>query len=732
MRKLFIFVLSILQFSCTSEFWNQSSTNKSLNNTPSSAEEWNDLAESYREEEDTVNLLRCIEEAYRLAIEKGNNQEIGRSFMYRGDYERIKKSRFDSTYLDFKIKAVEYMKLHDNCPYLTEAYYDLSRYYNVSGKYDKAIEYLKLSLETITELNIRGPAPIYCDMAYSYLYLGNFDSLAVCAQKAIDEAIIRKDSVSQCIGYSYLGIKYSRKNNFAKSVEYHFKVADIYQQQQDWKRQVNTLSNILILYHNFEKYDKAIEIGKKCIEIVDKHNLPNLDRSKVLLNIAAPLRLDKQPVEAIHYYRQALPILVEQDHLRACLSGLAETYYDINELDSSNYYFDRLEDLYAYNNAMQSASYYNVKGRRAYFNKNYKESVHNWEKAIEQINKPFGFDLRETASFYNNLSVAYEKGTGNFEKALYYKNRALILQDSIFQDKYNNSLTEFYAQYQTAEKELEISRLNEEKQETRFKMSVILSICLLSVLALFFALLYSRMKRLRKEKETLLLTAKIREKEQENQAILKESELKQMRHYLDGLEVERNRLSKDLHDVVANKLYILDQNLKKITHIPESIFDWVEDLYTQIRNISHELISPSFQFTTLPEILFDFIEDVKENTDIQFHLDIKGEQHLLAALPMHISHEIYRIIQESVGNIIKHSSARNTWINLSYNGNEIVLEIKDDGIGFDGQKWSKGIGLQIIQNRCKSLQGKMEINSEKGKGFSIRIIFPFIIQPIVN
>lgn len=731
MRKFLLILLSILQFSCISEIQHKITKDKKRTNKASTAKEWNDLAEFYREERDTVNLIKSIEEAYRLAIGEDDNQEIGRAFMYRGDYERLRKSKFDSTYLDLKSKAVEYLKKPQNSPYLTEAYYDLSRYYNVAGKYNIALEYLKLSIHTMAEKNIRGPAPIYCDMAYSYLYLGELDSLALYARRAVDESLVRKDTVSLCTGYSYLGIMNSKSNNFTKAIDYYFKVADIYRDQQNWKRQVTTLCNIATLYHNFEKYDKAIEIGKKSLDIVDKHNLTDLERASVLLTIAAPLRLNKQYAEAIRHYKQALPVLIEQDFIRACLSGLAESYYDLNEPDSSNYYFNRLEVLYADNNAAQSASYYNMKGRRAFFDANYKESAHYWEKAMAQVNKPVGFNLRETVTFYDNLSLAYEKGTKNYERALYYKNRALMLQDSIFQDKYNNSLADFYVQYETAEKELEISRLNEERQEMRFKISLILSISIIFVLALLFALLYNRMKRLQKEKEAILLTIKINEKELENQAILKESELKQMRHYLDGLEAEKNRLSKDLHDVVANKLYILDQNLKEIDHIPESVFNRIEDLYTRTRNISHELISPSFQYATLPEILFNFVEEAKENTNIQFHLDITGEDYF-NNLPMHVSHEIYRMIQEATGNVIKHSSARNAWISLSYNGNGIDLEVKDDGIGLNSQKRIKGIGLQIIGNRCDSLQGTLRIDSEKGKGYAIRIAIPFTIQPDVH
>ncbi len=360
---------------------------------------------------------------------------------------------------------------------------------------------------------------------------------------------------------------------------------------------------------------------------------------------------------------------------------------------------------------------------RTFFNiKQYDQAIDEGLKSLDILKDYSG---EKYSAYYDTYSVLVDSyiEQKNFENALRYERlKSDVIKKMNEIDKYE-AVKDIETKYETAEKELEISHLNEEKQKTRFKISLILSVGTLFILSLFFAFLYNRMKRLRKEKEAILLTAKINEKELENQSILKESELKQMRHYLDGLEVERNRLSKDLHDVVANKLYILDQNLQNMDNIPKSIFNRIEDLYTQTRNISHDLISPSFQYTTLPEILFNFIEETKESTSLHFYLNISPENYF-DSLAMSVSHEIYRIVQESIGNIIKHSLAQNAWIDLSYSDNTIYLEIKDDGEGFDIQKRTKGIGLQIIRNRCNSLSGNLTISSEIGKGCSIKITIP--------
>ena len=238
--------------------------------------------------------------------------------------------------------------------------------------------------------------------------------------------------------------------------------------------------------------------------------------------------------------------------------------------------------------------------------------------------------------------------------------------------------------------------------------------------------LHNRSLRLKKEKEALRLSVRINEKEAEYTTILKEAEFKQMRHYLDGLEAERDRLAKGLHDNVSNRLFILDLELKKLTGIPEAIPQQVEELYAEVRGISHELIPPVFQYTTLLEILIDHIHELNENTDIYFDLEIEQED-ILGTIPSNLSHEIYRIVQECTGNITKHSSAKNAKITLGYN-NSIVLIIEDDGIGFDPQNNKKGIGIQIIKSRCQTLNGNIRIFSEKGRGSRISVTIPLVCQ----
>jgi len=85
---------------------------------------------------------------------------------------------------------------------------------------------------------------------------------------------------------------------------------------------------------------------------------------------------------------------------------------------------------------------------------------------------------------------------------------------------------------------------------------------------------------------------------------------------------------------------------------------------------------------------------------------------------------LYRIIQEQISNIIKHSHAKKATIHLSTTAKEIILRIEDNGIGFDIQKKSGGIGLRNMANRAGFFNGKVDIVSSPGNGCALIITIP--------
>lgn len=375
------------------------------------------------------------------------------------------------------------------------------------------------------------------------------------------------------------------------------------------------------------------------------------------------------------------------------------------------------------NSGAIAASYYRTKGEALFKMGKFKEAkdiLLQEEKKLGE--KEFGERDFYYAKVYGTLSKVFEN-LNDYKSALKYNELAYNYEKKINDFKKYESLKSVEAKYETAQKDLEISQLNEREQRLLYNRTLIITISIIVVILLLFALLYNRYKRQQKEKEAILKDKRIEEKEYEYQTLLKESENKQMRHYLDGLETERTRLAKELHDNVANELYVASIELTDLKSVPKSVTDRMKDLHTQIRSISHDLMPPRFQYASLSDILYNHLIVLEKQTDIAFSLSIDNTE-FLENISATLSHEIYRIVQECTGNIIKHSSAQKATILLLEEENLIKLIIEDEGKGFDTTASYQGIGLYIISERCHSLNGTIDIKSEIGNGCKITILIP--------
>lgn len=122
----------------------------------------------------------------------------------------------------------------------------------------------------------------------------------------------------------------------------------------------------------------------------------------------------------------------------------------------------------------------------------------------------------------------------------------------------------------------------------------------------------------------------------------------------------------------------------------------------------------------LREILDKLISDFKNNTNIAIALEIN----LVSPLNTEITTTLYRIIQEALTNITKHSHATRVKLHLQQTASKICLSIEDNGCGFNPTDNISGFGLQGMLERTEALHGHFTINSEDGKGCQIIVELP--------
>ena len=204
------------------------------------------------------------------------------------------------------------------------------------------------------------------------------------------------------------------------------------------------------------------------------------------------------------------------------------------------------------------------------------------------------------------------------------------------------------------------------------------------------------------------------------------------RHLLKGEEAERRRISRELHDETGQALMVLRFQLEMLASdaktpgqkakVQESL-DVLDRTIEGLRRIIARLSPRVLQEFGLLAAIRRHAQLLASQTRMKARVELPEE---IAAMDHDIEVALYRSAQEALHNIAKHSRARNFVVKLRTAGNEIHLEIEDDGTGVltkapdDG-----GYGLTGMHERAVALGGSMTIQTRRGRGTQIRVVMPF-------
>jgi signal transduction histidine kinase len=199
------------------------------------------------------------------------------------------------------------------------------------------------------------------------------------------------------------------------------------------------------------------------------------------------------------------------------------------------------------------------------------------------------------------------------------------------------------------------------------------------------------------------------------------------RAIIRGQEKERNYIGQELHDninqLLATVKMYLGSGMKKNNELNELMsypMQVLEMSMEEIRLLCHTLVTPEKNIN-LKTLIGDLADKLEFASSLTTNISIETEP---KKIPADLKLNIYRILQEQVNNIYKYAEAKNVSISIKIVKNEILVEIEDDGKGFDVKRKRKGVGITNMLNRVETFNGKMEIKSEPGKGCHIAISIP--------
>jgi signal transduction histidine kinase len=194
---------------------------------------------------------------------------------------------------------------------------------------------------------------------------------------------------------------------------------------------------------------------------------------------------------------------------------------------------------------------------------------------------------------------------------------------------------------------------------------------------------------------------------------------------------DRERIAKELHDGVVQSLFAVGMSLQAMEAVApseavrarlEAAVDDVDRVIRDLRSYIFGLGPGGRADVELERALADLVDEFRRGTELAIRLEVDAEA---ASLLAGKAPDLLQVAREAISNAIRHANAQTLSVVLARRGSDVVLEVEDDGTGFDpGAARGKGHGLANLDARARALNGRLEIDSVASDGTIVRVLIP--------
>ncbi len=550
--------------------------------------------------------------------------------------------------------------------------------YQISQK-DSAYYYYQKSEKLYRILNNREQiGKMLFKKAYILFFEGNYTESETQVSNALLYLKNGKDAEMLYTAYSLLGLNFEKLEEYENALKYQFLAKSILKDlkgsnsnlEKQYIYGIESSINLSNIYEKTLQYDKSIQELQTVLT-------PELKKKWITGYVSALGNLGYSKMKSgiikgtDKYFQESLLLSKENDFKNNIV-------YQLKNLGE---YYSIIKDT------IRSTNYL-------------KQSLQLAEKL------KMGEEIKKSLQLLSQI---------DFKNATKYDKRYIFISDSLGKAQRINRNKYARIEYET-------SVVEDENKLLSAKNTYILIGSLLFIFVLILVIVYRYIKSQKREIEFRKAQQKA---EEDIFDLLKEYQMK----LSEAKEREQNRISKELHDSVMNKLYgarmqlgiLNDSDVKEVKEKRLIYVDLLQDIEQEIRTISHDLQSEIIdnQFDYIP-LLSNLIQLQNEigTTHFSFEVDPNIDWDAIDSL---VKITIFRIVQESLLNVTKHAKAKECSVSISLEANHLILLIKDDGVGFDVNATKQGIGLNNIQERVKTIKAALEISSTSNVGTSIKL-----------
>ncbi len=539
-------------------------------------------------------------------------------------------------------------------------------------------------------------------LGVSYVSMGEYNQ----ALRLFKECLAYKGDIEIRMGsYINIGQIYAEKQDFLNSNLYLKKALKLAQKEQYRGATASILSGLASNAQVQDKNDQALMLYDSVVKLSNKYKFnkmkltAEMNIGNILLH-ASKFKDAEQAYALAWYNAKELGYLDHQAVICNHLKNIAISQSDYKKA----YHF--------------SKEYFVIKDSISKLQKS--KEINELEVKYQTLQKEKEISILQIENVNRQLELAHQgEVIENLE-----------LQREIEQKQSENELLTIQNATEKAINENNLLKKNQEIKEAQFiiqqaeteRQKVIKNIVLFSFLVFLIpiiALLYTYYLKLKTQSE---LNKKQEEVNEQNIAsILKDQELKLVKASVKGQISERERIAQELHDSIGGNLAGIKLRLNNSgMNDLDSINHQIDDTYRQVRDLSHNLVPEKFSENNFCNILREYLNNILEGSTMSPNLNAYPEKDI-DLLNENLQAEIFKIIQELITNTIKHAKASIINIQINLIDNDLGIIFEDNGVGFNTEKHTSGIGFKNMKNRLKKLSGTLNIDSNPKIGTIISI-----------
>jgi two-component system NarL family sensor kinase len=589
---------------------------------------------------------------------------------------------------------------------------------------DSALYFGDQALQLARTLNYKkGIAQACNDMAIIFIDKANYRRASNLLKESLEIRKQLNDSPGIASSYNKLGIIDQKQGRLKEALEHQISALKIYQKLGQDKWIGYSLNNIAIILQNLGNLEKSLDYHQKALgyRIKLKDQAGEASSYGNMANIFIRM---KDTISAISYYEKAIELArktKEEELISANISNISNIYMgQKNYSKALKLYSESLEIRERLGDSKGISSTLARMGMVYTETGQYKEAAQAFNRSLK-LAKSISVIEEELSAL---LGLAKLKAlTNQLDSSFIMMKTYIAAKDSVYDARIKQQILDVQSQYETDKLEQDLELVKKEKENTEIKLSQrktelwLLIFVMISITGAAIFLFYRHQSR---------------QKAAANAERISEQETR-MSAVFQAQEEERRRIAKELHDGIGQTISAIKMNYqslsgkaveKELAPDFEKIGKMLENAGAEVRIISHQMLPKELEQFGLVPAVEGMLSLNLENAPLKYQFEHSGFTERIGS---QIELAMFRVLQELISNVIKHSKANLLTVQLVKLKSHVVLNVSDNGIGFDVEcKEKNGIGLLNIASRIDAIKGHLHYESEPGKGTSVTIRTPIV------